>query len=88
VGWTTVVVERAKNTRFWGSHKVDPERFARDLNRLSQDLLALLAAPEGVDLEVRVEITARRAEGFPADTVMKVVENLGHLHVEGKFEDI
>jgi predicted AAA+ superfamily ATPase len=76
-----------KNTRFWGSHAVDPERFSRDLNRLSQDLLALLTAPDGVSLEVRVEISARRSEGFPDDTVMKVLENLGHLKVEGKFED-
>jgi hypothetical protein len=77
-----------KNTRFWGAHTVDPERFSRDLNRLGQDLLALLTAPDGVDLEVRVEISARRAGGFPDDTVMKVLENLGPLKVEGKFEDL
>lgn len=78
----------AKNTRFWGSHTVDQERFSRDLNRLSQDLLALLVAPDGVELEVRVEISARRPEGFPDDTVMKVLENLGPLKVQGKFEDL
>ncbi|BCJ64829.1 Swt1 family HEPN domain-containing protein [Polymorphospora rubra] len=84
---TTAATTVVKNTRFWGSHSVDPERFSRDLNRLSQDLLALLTAPDGVDLEVRVEISARRAEGFPDDTVMKVLENLGPLKVDGKFED-
>ncbi|MEU4235501.1 Swt1 family HEPN domain-containing protein [Nonomuraea sp. NPDC026600] len=78
----------AKNTRFWGTYQVNPERHSRDLNRLSQDLLALLTAPEGVELEVRVEISARCADGFPDKTVFDVLENLGHLKIEGKFEDI
>jgi predicted AAA+ superfamily ATPase len=81
-------VEKVKNTRFWGSHKVEQERFSRDLNRLSQDLIALLAGPDGVELEIRVDISAHRAEGFSDDTVMKVLENLGQLKVDGKFEDI
>ncbi|MEU6429670.1 Swt1 family HEPN domain-containing protein [Microbispora sp. NPDC046973] len=76
-----------RNTRFWGFHRVNPERFSRDLNNLAKDLLALLTAPDGVELEVEVQITARRAEGFSDDTIMKVMENLGHLKVEGKFED-
>jgi hypothetical protein len=76
-----------ENTRFWGTYDVNPERPARDLSRLSQDLLALLTAPDGVELEVSVHIEARRPEGFPDDTVMKVVENLGHLKVKGQFED-
>lgn len=76
-----------RNTRFWGSLKVNPERYSRDLNGLAKDLLALLTAPDGVELEVEVQITARRTEGFSDDTVMKVLENLGHLKVEGEFED-
>ncbi|WP_040840308.1 hypothetical protein [Nocardia brevicatena] len=80
-------VPQIRNTRFWGSMKINPERFGRDLSRLSQDLLALLTAPEGVELQVSVEIKMERADGFPDDTVMKVVENLGHLKVKGQFED-
>ncbi|MGQ4616298.1 Swt1 family HEPN domain-containing protein [Nocardia sp. R7R-8] len=76
-----------RNTRFWGSLQVNPERYSRDLNNLAKDLLALLSAPEGVDLDVEVQITATRTDGFSEDTVMKVLENLGHLRVEGKFED-
>lgn len=76
-----------RNAEFRGVHRVNPERHSRDLNRLSQDLLALLTSPEGVELEVKVEITARRAEGFPDDTVMKVMENLSHLRVEGGFKE-
>ncbi|TDD36827.1 ATP-binding protein [Actinomadura sp. KC06] len=76
-----------KNTRFWATYGVNPERFTRDLTRLGPDLLALLTAPDGVELEVTVQIEARRAEGFPDDTVMKVVENLTHLKAKGNFED-
>ncbi|WP_067473443.1 DUF499 domain-containing protein [Nocardia amamiensis] len=75
------------NARFWGTYNVNPDRFARELNRLSQDLLALLAAPEGAELEITVNIEARRDGGFSSDTVMKVTENLRHLKVNGRFED-
>jgi predicted AAA+ superfamily ATPase len=77
-----------KNTRFFGVARVNPERYARDLTRLSQEIIQHLAAPEGVELEVRVEISARKPDGFPEDKVRIVIENARTMKFESYgFED-
>lgn len=77
-----------KNTRFFGVARINPGRYARDLTRLSQEIIQHLAAPEGVELEVRVEITARKADGFPEDKLRIVTENARTLKLESYgFED-
>jgi predicted AAA+ superfamily ATPase len=76
------------NTRFFGIARVNPERYARDLTRLSQEIIQHLAAPQGVELEIRVEISARKADGFPEDKVRIVTENARTLKFESYgFED-
>jgi predicted AAA+ superfamily ATPase len=77
-----------KNIRFFGVARLNPERYARDLTRLSQEIIQHLAAPEGVELEVRVEIAARKDDGFPEDKVRIVTENARTLKFESYgFED-
>jgi predicted AAA+ superfamily ATPase len=77
-----------KNTRFFGVASISPERYARELTRLSQEIIQHLAAPEGVDLEIRVEISARKPDGFPDDKVRNVTENARTLKFETYgFED-
>lgn len=71
-----------QNRRFFGVMQVNPERYSRDLTRVAQEILQHLAA-EGVQLEVRVEITATKPEGFPDDKVRIVTENASTL----KFTD-
>ena len=79
---------RPRNTRFFGVARISPERYARDLTRLSQEIIQQLAAPEGVDLEIRVEITARKPDGYPDDKVRNVTENASTLKFEVYgFED-
>ena len=77
-----------KNTRFFGVYSVDPERYSRDLTRLSQEILQHLAALDGVDLQVTVEIHARRPEGFPDDKARVILENARTLKFDqSSFED-
>jgi len=77
-----------KNTRFFGVARISPDRYARDLTRLSQEIIQQLAAPEGVDLEIRVEISARKPDGYPDDKVRNVTENASTLKFEVYgFED-
>jgi hypothetical protein len=77
-----------KNTRFFGVALISPERYARDLTRLSQEIIQHLAAPDGVELEIRVEISARKADGYPDDKVRNVTENARTLKFETYgFED-
>ena len=68
--------------------KIDPERYGRELNRLQQEIIQHLAAPEGVDLEISVEITARKQDGYPDDKVRIVAENARTLKFDSfSFED-
>jgi hypothetical protein len=78
---------RAQNTRFFGVATVSPDRYARDLTRLSQEIIQHLAA-EDVDLDIRVEISARNPSGFSDDKVRNVTENARTLKFETYgFED-
>ncbi|KWW97478.1 ATPase AAA [Carbonactinospora thermoautotrophica] len=73
---------KPSNTRFYGVYRVNPERYSRDLNRVVQEILPHLAAAEGVDLEITVEISARKADGFPEDKIRIVTENARTLKFE------
>jgi len=77
-----------RNTRFFGTVRLDPERFGRDINRLYQEVIQHLAAPDGVDLEITVEITAAKKDGFPDDKTRIVSENARTLKFDQySFED-
>ncbi len=65
-----------RNTRFF------------DLTRLSQEVIQHLAAVDGAELEIRVEVTARHSGGYPDDKVRNVTENARTLKFETYgFED-
>ena len=66
------VVEHA---RFFGVIRVSPERYTRDLTRVAQEVLQHLASADDATLEVTVEITAVKRDGFPDDKVRVVMEN-------------
>ena len=68
-------VARPANTRFFGVYQVDPERYGRDLTRLSQEILQQLATVDGARLEVTIEVHAHKDDGFPDDKVRIVLEN-------------
>ena len=77
-----------RNTRFFGTVRLDPERYTRDFGRLYQEVIQHLAAPEDVDLEITVEITASKRDGFPDDRTRIVSENARTLKFDQfGFED-
>ncbi len=76
---TPGVVEPKASTRFFGVYEVDPERYSRDLNRLSQEILQHLSSIDGVDLDITIEIHAAVKEGFSADKIRVVLENARSL---------
>jgi hypothetical protein len=82
-----VELPQPSNTRFFGVYSVSPERYGRDLTRLSQEIFQHLAG-EGVDLEIKVEVSARRSDGFGDDKVRIVTENARTLKFDQfGFED-
>ncbi len=60
---------------------MDPERYGRAFTRIAQEVLQHLTG-EGVTLDVRVEITATRADGFSSDKVRIVTETARTLKFE------
>jgi hypothetical protein len=78
----------AVKTRYYGRADLDPERYARDFNRLTAEVIQHLAALDGVDLEISIEITAIKHDGFPDDKMRIVSENARTLKfAESDFED-
>lgn len=69
-------------TRFFGVYRLNPERYGRDLTRLTQEVLQHLAAEDGVELDVTVEIQARKAGGFSEERMRTVLENARVLHFD------
>ena len=69
-------------TRFFGTVKLNPDFYARDFGRITSEVIQHLAAVDGVDLEVRLEITAVANNGFDEAKVRTVSENAHTLRFE------
>lgn len=81
-------VPAPRNTRFFGVYRLNPERYGRDLANLGQEILSQLAAVDGAELEVTVEVHARAPQGFGDDKVRAVLENARTLRFQqANFED-
>ncbi|MEV4746325.1 Swt1 family HEPN domain-containing protein [Streptosporangium sp. NPDC049248] len=77
-----------KNVRFFGAAKLDPEFYQKSFTKMVQEVIQHLAAVEGVELELSIEITARKPEGFPEDKIRIVSENARVLKFDQfGFED-
>jgi len=77
-----------KNVRFFGAAKLDPEFYQKSFTKMAQEVIQHLAAVEGVELELSIEITARKPEGFPEDKIRIVSENARVLKFDQfGFED-
>lgn len=71
----------APRTRFFGVRTLDPQRYGKDFAVVVEEVLQRLSAT-GAQLEVRLEISATKADGFGDDVVRTVSENAGTLHFE------
>jgi predicted AAA+ superfamily ATPase len=77
-----------RNTRFFGVATVSSALYMKDLTRISQEVIRHLAASDDVDLEIKLEISARSKDGYPDDKVRIVTENARTLKFDSYgFED-
>lgn len=60
--------------RYFGSVKVDPERYARDLGNVTREVIDRLAGT-GAKLEITVDIQASKPDGFDDSVVRTISEN-------------
>ncbi|GAA1311855.1 hypothetical protein Psi02_72100 [Planotetraspora silvatica] len=77
-----------KNVRFFGAVKLNPELPQKSFTKIYTELVQHLSAVDGVELELAIEIRAKRADGFPEDKVRIVSENAKVLKFDQfGFED-
>ncbi|BBG03922.1 MULTISPECIES: Swt1 family HEPN domain-containing protein [Pseudonocardia] len=62
-------------TRYFGAKELSSERYAGDFAKIAQEIIAQLAAVADVELEVRVEISARTPSGFDESKMRTIREN-------------
>jgi len=79
--------EPSARTRFFGSKRLQADRYASDFKKLADEILGPLGATPGVTLSVTVEIEATTPDGFDDAKVRTVSENAATLRFEqGGFE--
>jgi HEPN superfamily Swt1-like protein/uncharacterized protein DUF499 len=69
-------------TRFFGSKRLQADRYASDFKRLADEILGPLGATPGVTLDVTIEIEATTPSGFDDAKVRTVSENAATLNFE------
>jgi hypothetical protein len=75
-------------TRFFGSKRLQADRYASDFKKLADEVLGPLGATPGVTLNVTIEIEATAQDGFDDAKVRTVSENATTLKFEQSgFED-
>lgn len=72
----------AATTRFFGSKELNPDRYALDFKKISDEVIAHLAAAPGVQLTVRIEVEASTCNGFGEATIRTVGENASTLRFD------
>ena len=76
-----------KNTRFYGVAKINSDLYVKELTKLTQEIIQHLAADDA-HLEICVEITAQKRDGYPDEKVRIVTENARTLKLDPYgFED-
>ena len=61
--------------RFFGSVKIDPDRYSRDIGNVTREVIDLLAGT-GAHLEITIDIQATKPEGFDESEVRTISENV------------
>jgi hypothetical protein len=71
----------APRTRFFGVRTLDPQKYGKDFAVVVEEVLQRLSATEA-QLEVKLEISATKSDGFGDDVVRTVSENAGTLRFD------
>lgn len=61
-------------TRFFGSVRIDPERYGRDIGNITREIIERLTGT-GAALEITIDIQASKPEGFEESEIRTIGEN-------------
>lgn len=62
--------------------EIDPQRVHKDMGVIVEEVVQRLTSQVGCEVEITLEISARRPEGFDENTVRTVSENSRTLKFE------
>jgi hypothetical protein len=74
--------ESPGKTRFFGSKRLQADRYASDFKKLADEILGPLGSTPGVTLNVTIEVEATSPDGFDDAKVRTVSENAATLKFE------
>lgn len=60
--------------RFFGSMKIDPDRYSRDIGNVTREVIDRLAGA-GARLEITIDIQATKPDGFDESEIRTISEN-------------
>jgi len=60
--------------RFFGSVRLNPDRYSRDIGQITREVIDRLAGT-GADLDIIIDIQARKPEGFTEQEIRTISEN-------------
>ncbi|UKA69008.1 DUF499 domain-containing protein (plasmid) [Arthrobacter sp. FW306-05-C] len=66
--------EAAPLSRFFGTVKIDPERYSRDMGNITREIIDRLAGT-GAKIEITMDIQATKVEGFNESELRTIKEN-------------
>lgn len=75
--------QQKKMTRFYGTKRVSPDRLGIGAAEIGDEIVKHLAAMDGTDVEITIDISASRPAGFDESVVRTVTENVNTLKFEG-----
>jgi predicted AAA+ superfamily ATPase len=70
-------------TRFYGTKRISPDRLGIGAAEIGDEIVKHLAALDGTDVEIRIDISASRPDGFDESVVRTVTENVNTQKFEG-----
>jgi len=69
-------------SRYYGRVQLDPQRVNKDTAVIVEEVIERLTSQIGCQVEITLEISARRPEGFDESTVRTISENSRTLKFE------
>ena len=72
----------SKTTRYFGRVEIDPQRVSRDIGLIVEEVIERLTGQIGCEVEITLEISAKKPEGFEESMERTISENSRTLKFE------
>ncbi len=78
----TIELPKKVHSRYYGRVEIDPQRVNKDMALIVEEVVERLTSQLGCDVEITLEINAKRPDGFDEGTIRTISENSRTLKFE------